>query len=401
MTRLGLSASRSQILKGGRPYRAIGLNFYSLFNHDDLAQQFALLAAKGVPFVRYNAGQFEAGANGNAGWRQYLTNPAGWWAKNAAIVSAAESAGIGLIPSMFWRHATTCDLMAFTSAGKRDTIGQWGNPASNTRQFMRAYTAEFVQRYAESPAIFGWEMGNEYESYADLFPRASFPPLADGGPASYAAAPANANGTTDQLTTADLFNAAADWCAVVRANDPHGRLLSSGAAISLPNRYNQFNNISAGLDTYAQWMSGAPGALPWPEYENPRCFDTLCAHSYQAARKAFWYWNDQTFAKATPDQLIGLLKTMAEHHGRPLFLGEFGAIRGDAGVTADAAAETAQFTTMLAAIVRERVPLSALWNYGYVANGSGIDAWNVDVGTPRQYQLDALAAANTALMSGI
>jgi hypothetical protein len=401
MTRLGLSASRSEIIKGGRPYRAIGLNFYSLFNRGDVADQLALLARRGVPFVRYNAGQYEAGANNSVGWRQHLTNPAAWWAKNDEIVAAAEAADIGLIPSLFWRYATIPDLMAFTSVGKRDTLSQWGVRASNTRAFVRDYTATFVDRYASSPAIWGWEMGNEFESYADLFPRATFISRADGSPTEYTVTPvpSTANGATDAISLADLAAASADWCSVVAEHDPHGRIRSSGNALSLPTRYNQFNNLSAGLDTYAQWMAGAPGNLPWPEFENPRCYDVLSAHSYQQARRAFWYWNDQTYAKAAPESLIGLLKSIAESFGRPLFLGEWGAIRGDRLVTPDATAETAQFATTLAAIVRERVPLSALWNYGYQTNGSGIEAWNVDLGTARQYQLDALTAANGALLA--
>lgn len=402
MTRLGLSASRSQIIKGGRPYRAIGLNFYSLFNRADVAPQLALLAARGVPFVRYNSGQFEAGANNGAGWRQYLNNPSAWWAKNDEIVAAAEAVGIGLIPSMFWRHATIPDLMAYTSANKRDTLSQWGVKTSNTRAFVRDYTAAFVDRYARSPAIWGWEMGNEYESYADVFPRTTFSGRADGSPAAYAASPdpATANGTTDAISLADLAAASAEWCSVVAEHDPHGRIRSGGNALSLPTRYNQFNNLSAELDTYAQWMTGAPGGLPWPEFENPRCYDVLSAHSYQQARRAFWYWNDQAYAKATPEGLIGLLKSMAEAYGRPLFLGEWGVVRGDNPVTPNATSEAAQFDTTVAAIVRERVPLSALWNYGYEPNGSGIDIWNVDVGTPRQYQLDALASANERLTVG-
>lgn len=403
VTRLGLSASRSQIIKAGRPYLAIGLNFYSLFNRADVPAQLAFLAARGVPFVRYNAGQFEAGSNAKAGWRQYLSDPVGWWAKNDLIVAAAEAAGIGLIPSLFWRHATIPDLMAYTSAGKRDTISEWGQKGSNTRAFIRDYTAIFVDRYSRSPAIWGWEMGNEFESFADLYPRATFIRRADGGPSAYTAKPdpSSANGATDVISLADLAVASAEWCSVVAEHDPHGRIKSGGNSVSLPTRFNQFSKLSAGLDTYAQWMTGAPGGVPWPEYENPRCYDVLSAHSYQEARRPFWYWNDQTYAKATPESLIGVLKGIAERFGRPLFLGEWGAIRGQPTITSDGAAEAAQFTTTLAAIVRARVPLSALWNYGFEANGSGLDAWNVDVGTARQYQLEALAGANQSLLGKV
>ena len=44
---------------------------------------------------------------------------------------------------------------------------QWGNPESKTRQFMRTYIREVVSRYVNSPAIWGWEFGNEYNLSLD------------------------------------------------------------------------------------------------------------------------------------------------------------------------------------------------------------------------------------------
>ena len=44
---------------------------------------------------------------------------------------------------------------------------QWGNPQSKTRQFMRTYIREVVSRYVNSPAIWGWEFGNEYNLSLD------------------------------------------------------------------------------------------------------------------------------------------------------------------------------------------------------------------------------------------
>ena len=45
---------------------------------------------------------------------------------------------------------------------------QWGNPESKTHEFMRTYVREVVTRYQDSPAIWGWEFGNEYNLDADL-----------------------------------------------------------------------------------------------------------------------------------------------------------------------------------------------------------------------------------------
>lgn len=403
MMKLGLSTAGRQIIRGGKPYRGIGINFYDALLHsaDDLEARFAVLASKGIPFARVNAGDFAAGSAAGTGWRLYFDNPTAWWARIDQLVTIAEKYGVGLILSMFWRYATTPDLMAYAPGGTglRDALDQWGVASSATRTFMRAYTAAFVTRYAQRPGVWAWQMGNEFNTYAANYPRASFPGRGDGSPAAYATAvdATTAIGATDQETYAAMFAAMQDWCAVVAANDPHGRIRISGNSVPQVSIYNQSNGISAAIDTYDQWMSGAPGGRPFPEYENPRCMDVVSAHIYQGARQDYWYWNDKTYAVAKPEGLIRTCKAVAEFYGRPFVLDEWGACAAaEPAVTADATAELAQFTSMLATIVKERVPLSALWNFGY-AGSNAVTGWNVDVGGAREYQLNALAAANQAI----
>ena len=47
-------------------------------------------------------------------------------------------------------------------------LDQYGNPDSKSLAFIRRYTQEVVERYRNSPAIWGWEFGNEYNLDADL-----------------------------------------------------------------------------------------------------------------------------------------------------------------------------------------------------------------------------------------
>ena len=81
------------------------------------------------------------------------------------MVSIAEENGLGLLPSLFWLTATATDLVD-------EPRDQWGNPDSRTHAFMRGYVRDVVRRFADSPAIWGWEFGNEYNLDADL-PNAS------------------------------------------------------------------------------------------------------------------------------------------------------------------------------------------------------------------------------------
>ena len=74
---------------------------------------------------------------------------------------AAEDNNIGLIPSLFWRLASVPEVVG-------ESRDQLGNPNSRANQFIRQYTREMVSRYNDSPAIWGWEFGNEANLGVDL-----------------------------------------------------------------------------------------------------------------------------------------------------------------------------------------------------------------------------------------
>ena len=56
--------------------------------------------------------------------------------------------------AFLWRLATVSELIG-------EDRSQLGNPNSKANQFIRQFTQEMVQRYNDSPAIWGWEFGNE------------------------------------------------------------------------------------------------------------------------------------------------------------------------------------------------------------------------------------------------
>jgi len=49
-----------------------------------------------------------------------------------------------------------------------EPVNRWGDTNSLTHKFMREYTGQVVARYVSSPAIWGWEFGNEFNLVADL-----------------------------------------------------------------------------------------------------------------------------------------------------------------------------------------------------------------------------------------
>jgi hypothetical protein len=151
------------VLKDGKPYRGIGINYFDCFlrtlnKDDDTSYEagFATLAAKGIPFARFCAAGF---------WprdmKLYQTDRAEYFRRMDGVVKSSEKHGIGLVPSLFWYNACIPDLVG-------EPMNQWGNPQSKTIAWMREYVREVVTRYRDSPTILAWELGNEYSLVANL-----------------------------------------------------------------------------------------------------------------------------------------------------------------------------------------------------------------------------------------
>ena len=150
-------------MRQGKPYVGIGANYFSLFgvllqngdNHSSL-DNLAALAKAGIPFVRFRAGGFAS-----ENYQLYLQNRTEYFRRMDLVVHAAEDNQIGLIPSLFWRLASVPEVVG-------ESRDQLGNPNSKSNQFIRQYTKEMVSRYNDSPAIWGWEFGNEANLGVDL-----------------------------------------------------------------------------------------------------------------------------------------------------------------------------------------------------------------------------------------
>lgn len=409
---LGIKTSRSfhiegrQCYRSGQPWRGIGVNFYDIMLKTNAAKQAAIqpLADHEIPFMRFNAGYAYAGSTPVSQWRNFLTDEAAWWGAIDAVVEAAENLGLGLIPSMFWRVSTIPDLMAY-KYGKRDALGQIGVAGSNTRQFIADYTAKFINRYKHSAIIWGWELGNEYFTYAERMDRALMP-VREGGPGGgYATRvdPAAANGTTDTITSIAILDFMDHWAATVLANDDSGRLLSTGNSVPSPVVYNSYYQVNPGqTDLLKDWMaSPASNQTPWLIYQHPNKFNSICAHIYQDARVTGWWFNEEG-AQVGPGGLISLCNELAKEQNKIFFLGEFGSRSGlpgqdgNNGTDASTFAEQQYFQWQLDTIVSKQIPIAACWNFG-AGESSGVQNDNIDIGTTREYQLFGIADANASM----
>jgi len=351
------------LLKDGKPYRGIGVNYFSAFyrtlkDPDDTSyrQGLARLARLGIPFARFMACGFWPVDN-----RLYIKDKARYFELLDGIVRAAEEAGVGLVPSLFWHSSTVPDLVG----EPRDA---WGYPESRTRAFMRTYVREVVTRYRGSPAIWGWEFGNEYNLAADLPNAAKHRPKIVprlGTPKSRSA--------RDDLSHDTIAAAFSAFAKEVRRHDPH-RFVTTGNSRPRASAWHQWREKSWKQDSEAQYDERLL-------LDHPDPVNVVSIHIYKAAEKRFG-------REVGIDEFLRLSVGAASKAGKPLFVGEFGARREEAEREE---VVRRRFERILSAIENAKVPLAALWVYDF---GGQEKTWNVTSDNARAWQLEAIARAN-------
>jgi len=365
------------LLKQDAPFCAMGVNYVDVFwrhlaNANDRSYErgFAELAAHGIPFVRFAASAY---------WpnelRLYETDRQTYLSRLDDVVRAAEANGIGLIPSLFWTHFSAPDLV-------NEPVGQWGNPASATIAFMVEYTRDIVSRYRASPAIWAWEFGNEFTLQVDLPNAAAFRPPVNpelGTPPFRTAA--------DDLRTSAILNAFQLFGATVRELDD--RLVTTGNAMprSQAERIRHTGRWSLSPDTRADFINNLQLVNP------PTYFQLSSVHLH--------YPDDVTSVRFSRDyqpsldELASLATLSASEIGQAVFVGEFGA--SDAVRGGNAAAVAAN-RAIVDALVRQHVPLSAVWVYDFPQQDP--DGWNITYTNARRSILQSIEDANRAFQEG-
>ena len=354
---LGLTADgEGRLLKEGKPYRAIGVNYFDAFLRtlheppdESYDAGFAALAAQKIPFVRLCAIGFWP-----CDMALYRTNAPAYFQRLDGVIRSAERHGVGLIPSLFWTPATVPDIVG-------EPCDQWGNPASQTLAFMRRYVREVVTRYNESPAIWGWEFGNEYNLACDLPNAATHrPKIAPrlGTPATRSA--------RDEFSTDIVRAALTQFAMEVRRYDSR-RFITSGHSMMRPAAWHMLHERSWRLDSPEQFA----GML---QRQHPDPVDVICVHSYLEAIAA-----------------IPQVAQVAARLKKPLFIGEF-QLQDSLGPAAEQ-----KFKDVLALIEISGVALAAVWDYDCL---HAEREWNVTPANGRSYQLKAIAEANERLHAG-
>ena len=337
------------LTKDGKPVRAFGVNYFSLFyrtlqNPADTTYEagLATLAERGIPFVRFMCSGFWPSEN-----QLYMDDREQYFRRLDAVVKAAENHGIGLVPSMFWALSNVPDLVG-------EPCNQWGNPQSKTIAFMRTYVREVVTRYKDSPAIWGWEFGNEYNLGADL------PNATEWRPAVWPTlGTAASRSERDDMTHDMVRSAFAEFAKAVRQYDPY-RFITTGNGFPRTSAWHQRAEKSWTTDTPAQYVEMLLGDTPDP-------VNVISVHAYGEVERIKPTWDIAKGAK------------------KGLFVGEFGVAKARSPETEK------QFADLLGEIERCQIPLAALWVYDF---GDQDQEWNVTAANARSWQLAAITEAN-------
>ena len=332
----GLSVARDgTLLRNGVPYRGVGVNYTDAFmrplrhpGDESYRDDFRKLAANHIPFARITACGY-----GASDYQLYFQDKEKYFKLLDGVVQAAEEANVGLIANLFFVSSTVPDLVG-------EPRDQWGNAQSKTRQFMRTYAREVVSRYVNSPAIWGWEFGSEYNLSVDM-PDAwrNLPPVNPRLGRTRSRSP------DDTLTTEIYTSALSDFARTVREIDDH-RILLTGNALPRFSAYHMQTG-SGGPDSLEQWATMLLR-------QNPGPFNPVCIHTSPTSPLPH-------FAKRY-NELIQTCADAARSASKSLYIEEF--VTCPEKTECSIATRRENVSKVLAVIQANKVPLASVWVYG-------------------------------------
>lgn len=337
-SRPGLYVENGVVMHEGEEYAGIGVNFFGAFCNyfcsdlNEFDNMFTMLSGYGIEYCRINVGLFWP-----VNYAQWDSDKKGYYDKLDEVVKSAERNNIGIICSFFWHPQGISDYF-------NEPQNAWGDETSLTRAYMAEYVEIFVSRYVESPAIWGYEFGNEINLSVDL-------PNAAELRNSTIHVDLGTRATRDKnddMTTEIAEPLLKAFAELVGKYDKYDRIVTSGNAEPRPSQFNQRENGSWKTDTREEMAL----TLEW---HNPAPMDCVSVHVYELLDR-FLPKENNSYAN-----ILNAYKEEAGLQDKALFVGEF-------------FGNDSRCEDIIDAIVEIHVPISAVWAVGSVEHTLSNDA---------------------------
>ena len=334
----------------GKPFHAYGVNAYTMtmnlqFYPDDESYKdgFAMLKKYNIPFIRIpmlwaNVPEYE----------QYQKEPESLFRVPDAILTEAAKQKIGVI------------MWIVNAAGFASMLGEKpsaaGDTSSKTMAFMKDLVRTAVERYKNHPAVWGWEVWNEGNLFADVM-QFEYPPLyaAHFGPQTGAF-----NGF-DSVTSEEIMVAHREVGKAVREVDPY-RMISTGNGLQREFAYTlhkRSQQMSADHVWTMDWAKdNLEGFRLMNKYFTPDPVNAVCMHMGNPAENFIYELSD---TKLTNEELLKEYIAIAKSEGKAFYYGEF----GDMGVLSGLAPVVVKerISKNLKTMVSSGVQLATLWQF--------------------------------------
>lgn len=342
----------------GKPFYGFGVNYFGCFarhadasqNEDEFKAGLAGLASYNIPFIRIALCAFYP-----TYYELYDKDPEKVFSYMKKVLDECEKNHIGVIGSLMWWNAV---IPAHLGA-KRSDMGVAG---SEVIEYAKKYTRDVVSRFADHPAIWGWEIGNEYNLDADLCDKDLkmflWPDGIAGMPLD------NVNGY-DYFTSEELSVFYSEIAKVIREYDGY-RMISTGNGEMRPFAYALYK---AGQKKNAKhvwelkWDGSTLGQFEkMNELFTPDPIDTLSFHLQNATADGSKQYVMQfnVFGKTlSSEEYFRAYYDTAKKLGKACYFGEF----GDMLEMESAPDVIEKFKEVTDAISASGIQVASLWQF--------------------------------------
>ena len=372
------------ILLEGKPFYGFGINYFGAFAHyedgslslEAVDAAFESIASHNIPLVRLPLDGYYA--NYYDRWDDEAQRAA-ILTKMHEVMDIAEKYHVGVVVSLMWWDPAMPEHLGAKRADMGDKNSAYVAYAKN-------YVSAVVSEFVNHPAVWGWEIGNEYNLDADLCD-ANYKDFlwADGLPGSK---PTERNGY-DYFTTEELKVFYAEISRTIRSIDDY-RLITTGES-SMRNCAFSLHKASRRPSSKHTWVlnwtpDNRSGFQKILEAHNGGDIDTISFHvqfgtggSDPSYVLEFDVFNEKLSAVEYIRAYVDAARTLK----KALFFGEFGDFIGME--SAEDMPET--FDKLCGWVEEAGVQVACLWQYQDYA----------DVGTGA-LKYDILAERNRALI---